>query len=408
MWKQKFRQPSFRGVPFNVRESDFPVGRRTVLHQFVQRDDPYVEDLGRLPRRFTLQGFVNGRDYMDRRDALIAALETPGPGLLVHPYYGEMLVYLDAPAPCREGLGPGGGVAEFAMSFVAVPDAGTASPVAVAAAPELAAAQAEVAEEAAANTLNVALQVAGQSAYVVEQAVTAAQAVITRVAAIAQGDVLTAVTTAGSLLGLDQSSILAILSSGRAGQQLLAVFKGYVAGSSSSSRVKGKNLAQIARQTPAPKTGSGGEQSRTATDNENALNAFEREAVTGLVVEEYATAQPESTQDSAEMRDDVIELIDAVLELDTSDTVCSEFVDLRAIAIAAITQNGAASPDLAAVTTQKTLPAMFICHRHAPGFFPGGTMESQLDDFVRRNRVVHPGFVSAGEYELLKEQNRAS
>lgn len=89
-WRDRLRDASFRGVSFSVEDDDASFGRRVQLHEYPNRDKPYTEDLGRAARRLTINAYVIGGDYADQRDRLIAAVETNGPGTLVHPQYGEM------------------------------------------------------------------------------------------------------------------------------------------------------------------------------------------------------------------------------------------------------------------------------------------------------------------------------
>lgn len=89
-WRDRLRDASFRGVPFSVEDDDASFGRRVQLHEYPNRDKPYTEDLGRAARRLTINAYVIGGDYADQRNRLIAAVETNGPGTLVHPQYGEM------------------------------------------------------------------------------------------------------------------------------------------------------------------------------------------------------------------------------------------------------------------------------------------------------------------------------
>lgn len=89
---EQLQPASFRGVPFEVEASGITVGRRTVVHEYPQRDRPYVEDLGRATRNITLQCFVVGSDYLEQAQALMHELEEPGPGTLIHPWLGEMEV----------------------------------------------------------------------------------------------------------------------------------------------------------------------------------------------------------------------------------------------------------------------------------------------------------------------------
>ena len=91
-WRERKQGASFRGVPFWLDTDSVNVGRRTQLHEFPQRDQPFVEDLGRRTRQYKFSGFVVGDDCLSQRDRLLTALDTPGPGELVHPWFGRMTV----------------------------------------------------------------------------------------------------------------------------------------------------------------------------------------------------------------------------------------------------------------------------------------------------------------------------
>lgn len=86
-------EASYKGVPFFVKETDAQFGQSIVVHEFVQRDNPFVEDLGRKTRRFKFTGYVcantaNGFNPWPERDALIEAVEAGGEGQLILPDYG--------------------------------------------------------------------------------------------------------------------------------------------------------------------------------------------------------------------------------------------------------------------------------------------------------------------------------
>lgn len=91
-WRDRKQGASFRGVPFLVDSDSVPVGRRTQLHEFPQRDQPFVEDLGRRTRHYKFTGFVAGDDCLAQRDKLLSALDKPGSGELVHPWFGRLTV----------------------------------------------------------------------------------------------------------------------------------------------------------------------------------------------------------------------------------------------------------------------------------------------------------------------------
>lgn len=100
-WFENLQPASFRGVPFGVLLSEARFGRRVEVHEYPFRDKPWPEDLGRDTRRFTVTGFLiensavyGGGDVLAQREALIGAVESEGPGTLVHPTLGQLTVTL--------------------------------------------------------------------------------------------------------------------------------------------------------------------------------------------------------------------------------------------------------------------------------------------------------------------------
>lgn len=91
-WRDKYRAATFRGVGFFVATADSSHGRRQAVHETAKRDIPYTEDLGRKSREFGITGYLLGKEYDVAREELIKACEQAGPGVLVHPYRGELTV----------------------------------------------------------------------------------------------------------------------------------------------------------------------------------------------------------------------------------------------------------------------------------------------------------------------------
>ena len=88
----RLRHASFRGVKFQVEEAAAEFGRRKKVHEFFGRDDFEVEDLGKGPRRYPVDGYLVGHDYDLARDMLVKACERETPGTLIHPYHGMVEV----------------------------------------------------------------------------------------------------------------------------------------------------------------------------------------------------------------------------------------------------------------------------------------------------------------------------
>ncbi|CAN0621503.1 DNA circulation family protein [Burkholderia multivorans] len=116
-WRDRLQPASFRGVPFDVEADSIGVGRRTQTHEFVNRDKPYVEDLGRATREPNLTGFLVGDDCFEQADRLIAAFEAEGPAELVHPWLGRMKVSIVGKATFKRDRREGG-VIRFEASYV--------------------------------------------------------------------------------------------------------------------------------------------------------------------------------------------------------------------------------------------------------------------------------------------------
>jgi prophage DNA circulation protein len=121
-WRDKLQDASFRGIPFKVSNSDFGTGRRNIIHQYPNRNVPFIEDLGQDTDEFTITGYViqnidNGFDYFVERDNLISALKQEGYGTLIHPFLGNVEVALIEKARIQESFDRGG-MATFTMTFV--------------------------------------------------------------------------------------------------------------------------------------------------------------------------------------------------------------------------------------------------------------------------------------------------
>jgi hypothetical protein len=116
LWWQQLQPGSWRGVGFVMDAAQNITGRRVVEHVYPYADVIWVEDLGKLPRRFAFQAFLVGDDVYQQRDAMIAACEQPGVGTLVHPTMGAIqCVLLEFSTTDRRERGR---MVEIAFTFV--------------------------------------------------------------------------------------------------------------------------------------------------------------------------------------------------------------------------------------------------------------------------------------------------
>jgi prophage DNA circulation protein len=89
-WYQQLQPGSWRGCGFYLDAGETRAGRRIAIHEYPYRDDAWAEDLGKLPRRFSVQAFLVGDDVYQQRDAMLRAVEQSGAGTLVHPTLGSI------------------------------------------------------------------------------------------------------------------------------------------------------------------------------------------------------------------------------------------------------------------------------------------------------------------------------
>jgi prophage DNA circulation protein len=119
-WFQQLQPGSWRGVGFVLDAGQTKAGRRVAIHEYPYRDTAWSEDLGKLPRRFSVEAYLTGDDVYQQRDAMLKACEQAGAGTLVHPTLGSLqCVLLDFTVTDRRERGR---YVEVALSFIIAGD----------------------------------------------------------------------------------------------------------------------------------------------------------------------------------------------------------------------------------------------------------------------------------------------
>ncbi|WP_300657523.1 DNA circularization N-terminal domain-containing protein, partial [Pseudomonas sp.] len=256
-WRDDYRPGAFRGVPFHLKSSSSSGGRRTVLNEFPLRDEPMTEDLGRRARKFQLSMTVIGPDYMAQRDRLIAALETAGPGTLMHPFRGELLVAVYGDYSCEESTEQGG-LARISATFV---EAGaTPRPDSQLAQGSVGNAAADALQTDAMAEFEEEFSVAGFASFVAEGTIDSLQAATQSV--LNAGGLLQGAGEFGSLFrGLTNNFQQLILAPGNLGGQLLGLVRGLNGGFSNPLQALKAQMALFGLGDKAkPVTGATGYQ----------------------------------------------------------------------------------------------------------------------------------------------------
>lgn len=387
-------KPSFRGVPFQVRGAGQDAGRRVALHEYPQRDMPYAEDLGRKRREFSLEAYVVGPTMAQQRDALIAAIEQPGPGTLVHPYRGSLLVVVTA---CRiTETTEAGGLATFALTFV---EAGAAlNPAAAIDTAGRVAERAATARAAAAEAFARAFTVAGQPAFVA----VAAEGWLGRALSDLEGltrflggldlPLLAEFALDGQRLA---SGLARLLSApGDLAARIQARFQALLALPASPLAALralqklfnfGREGQAVAYAAPAVATTPARQQQSA---NEAATTALVRQSAVIQAAEASARVEFATFEEAASWRETLASALEAEAEA-ADDALYPALVDLRAAVVADITARGADLARLVNVRQAGTLPALVVAHRLYGDAARAG-------EIVVRNALRHPGFVPGG------------
>ncbi|MCY1666239.1 DNA circularization N-terminal domain-containing protein [Rhizobium sp. SL86] len=88
----------YRGIEIAIVDTSSEVGRRVLEYLFPGVDQAAYDDFGVLPSIVSIEAFILADDYRAKAKRLQAVFETPGAGLLIHPWLGPMSVILEEPA----------------------------------------------------------------------------------------------------------------------------------------------------------------------------------------------------------------------------------------------------------------------------------------------------------------------
>lgn len=396
-WRDEMKtQASFRGVPFKTVDAEQRVGRRTVLHEYPQRNAPFTEDMGRRARQYVVDGYVLGDDYLQQRDALIAAIEEDGPGELVHPRYGYVWVAVQDYVSVKESQREGG-KASFSITFVehgdnefprAVVD--TVAQVESAATAVDAANAEQFGKEF--NTAGLAV-VATSALAALKKDLDAQLALVRRVTSTAElaaivssvagvsgsltALIRTPVNLAQSIIGLSALLSLTVARPFNALAELRSVFGGNPrpSGSALKGSTRGRLLAN--------------ESARSDLQRRTALANQARVLSVALTLESLTAVQ------ARQLRDAVLGQLDGELEdTDPPAAVASALTQLRTAVAADVRRRGEMLRESSTFNPQAVLPALVLAHR----IYQDAT---RADELVLRNGIRHPAFVPVQPLEVL-------
>jgi prophage DNA circulation protein len=88
--EKELQQASFRKVPFLVPRERVTKGKKTAIHEYLNSDERFIEEIGKTAPIFDLTCVIHGDVSLKKRTSFEAALSADGIGELIHPIYGKL------------------------------------------------------------------------------------------------------------------------------------------------------------------------------------------------------------------------------------------------------------------------------------------------------------------------------
>jgi prophage DNA circulation protein len=409
-WRDQYQKGSFRGAAFRTEAEERSGGRRVVSHEFPGRDDPVTEDLGGRAKTFSIDCHVIGAEFLAERDALLTALEAPGPGLLVHPQYGRMMAVVFEYS-CSHSTDEGG-IARFRITFGEAGQA-VAAPAAAAVGDDSAAAADEVTEEAP-EEFEDKFSIEEAASFVEEAAAEVVKGMgqISQLAAGLRGGVGPALRAFEAGLNFLPANVQSLL---RAPLSLALSVTGLVLAVSAlgggGRRTRLQSLEMMLDWEPPAMDFPMRTPQRALEDaNRTALLHLFRIVTAAELVRTAGALDYPSYDEAVAVRDSVSDRLDrlALAAADRGDDAAANAFDrLRRALARDIGLRGASLARIYQLRLSASEPALVLAHRLYGGDADRRsrepiTLEARAAAVVSRNRLSHPNFVPAGvDIELL-------
>lgn len=401
-WKDSLQPASFRGVPFHVTDDGGAGGRRGQLHEYPLRDTPLFEDMGRKGRERSITGFVIGPDFITERDALLEALEASGPGELVHPTMGRIMV--SVPDFRYRHSNAEGGMCRFDISFV---ESGEVRyPTATIATSQQTISAAEVLEQTAVEQFAEAFDVTGLPAWAGEDAISHASTMLDSLqdAFDATGGVLgnpvdKLLDALPTLIGVPEQLATGVFGLFGKAAAVITSADRLVQGYSAADALNYGRASSLLRLIQAFGNVTRGSNltatRRKVLDNQDALNALTRRALITQAAGMTAIMPLPVYDDAVRLRTETLAAIDTE-SLQADDATYLALSDLRARVYDDMTARIANAARLREIKPPQVMPALALSY----DLYESLAREGEI---VARNRLRHPGFVPAERLKVLSE-----
>lgn len=388
-WRDQYLKASFRNVPFYVESHELSGGRRGVSHEYVQRDKPFAEDTGKQARSFTVEAYILGTDYFAARDALLTALETEGPGELVHPYLGRQFVQAFG-FRMRETTRDGGFVS-FSITFTEAGEA--AFPAATIDNRRVLNEKSEDLLDKIEKQFAKVFSVLEKPQYVVDEAVKKVNQIadkINEVTAKVAATQQKAAETQKRIEDLKNKATDLVRTPDKLANAITNALKG-VQDAVENARDQFKSFAQMLgfgrEDAPIPTPTSTREQQKI---NNDSLNQLVQISALALASQAAVDIPFESTQDANDVKETLVENFEEQeINPATDDETFQAIVDTKTEVRKGVPPPAEQLPTIGSIELGQTTPSLVVTY---------DIYENPLyeQDLIDRNKISHPGFIPGG------------
>lgn len=439
------RQASYNGVPFAVLSETVTAGRRSVVHEYPNKETkPWVEDLGLQSNVLRITGFLvenslvyGGGSVFDQKLKLLNVIrggtlgqtKAPGIGTLIHPTWGHLKtnclevefgsswdrgrvvevrlvfvqggdrLYPQAQKPTASAVASAASGVNSAslLSFIK----GIASAIAKGAAVIKAAVSTVIGWYQTVNTLihdvkrfwnSISTLVGnfgrlfggGNNGYSAQNRKASSAATVSSLISADTAN-RAAVSTAGNALTAAASNVGSDPTTfANAAQGVVTALAASAASPADAIRL----LSSLMTYSPTPVVGTSQVAMAQATMQNACADLFRRATVAQIAVS-ATTYQPSSADDASAMRDSITALIDEEIMTAANqgeDDVYSSLRTLRQAVVADLDARGSGLASVATFSFNATLPALTLANR----MYRDST---RSDELVSQASPVHPAFM---------------
>jgi prophage DNA circulation protein len=386
-YRDTLHPASFRGVPFVVNSDESEGGRKTIRHEYVNSDFPYIEDLGKAAKEFSVEAMVVGNDFLTQEKRLTDACEVEGQGELVHPYYGRLVVTVDGKPRVRHSK-EDGACSYITIHFVRTDRTPFQFPPSDAITGVLSAAGAAL--EDINSGFQAVFSVTNKAAYYVATASAKVNAAITAIRGIkAQARKLAEFNAKIGQLVTDANILM--LSPGDLALSLQDAMTFNFGGGSASNPYNLK--AKLSDFYEIVGLFTFGDDDISPDDNLATVNNLVQTSAAIVAARIIVDINFVSADDALRVRDIALDKLDSIMAATEDDALFASLISLKAILVQNVEARAVDLPRIQTYAPAQAVSSLVLSH----------TLYGDLSgeqDIIDRNRVRNPAFIS-GPLEVL-------